>query len=107
MIDYTDPIVNKKPATGFKMLQTQPLCTVEFWYGFLEGSNLIGNSQNMTICKNTVSQDMIAKGMRVASLLEKDNINNTFDALYESYGMLYNSNRLAVSCTGMLSASYL
>lgn len=60
VVDHTDTDGKEMQAkTGFKIITSKPVCAIEFLYGFLEGSDLIGNSKNMTICKNTMVHDMI------------------------------------------------
>lgn len=48
---------------------------------------------------------MIGNGLDIASLMQARNINNTFTALYSFYDMIFYSNQLLVSCTGVFMAA--
>jgi hypothetical protein len=78
----------------------------EFTYGFLEGSDLIGNGQNMLICKFTLGNRFIRPSKEIAWRTgQPRNVDNTFESLYETYGIMYFADTLANSCTSMLHGS--
>lgn len=64
----------------------------------MQGSDLIGNGQNMTICKNTMSNHIIKPSNSIKQMEKK----RSFRAAYKSYEMFYYADQLAHSCTDMM-----
>ena len=114
VVDHTESGIGdtsqnpRKPMKGAEMLRSEPQCAFEFTYGFLEGSDLIGNGQNMVICKMTMGNRMIRPAHDITMRAQQPHsLRNTFASLYESYSMMYYADTLAHSCTSMLHMSFM
>ena len=61
-------MVSREPMNGLTIIKSEPWCSIEFVYGFLQGSDLIGRGRNMSICKNTLTKHTIKPAVDVKRL---------------------------------------
>ena len=77
----------------------QPMNAISFMSGFVYGSNLTGNGEEMTRCNSYVENNINAKVSSMMYSASNITINNTFDGLYAFYNILYVAHPTVTSCS--------
>jgi len=76
-----------------------PLNFVEFVTGFSVGTNLTGNTDALTVCSNTISNDFVSNGIVIYENILSLSPPQLFIAAYSMWDILYYSEYLVNSCT--------
>lgn len=96
-IDKEDSAVTSAPK-GWKIL-LRPQYMVEYATGFLVGANITGSEEDLTVCSDTLSNNVVYSIMEVvAAFKEGLTAAGAFASLYHTYDVMFYSKPLVIGC---------